>query len=270
MLNALTTWASGSHRCTCSPPGVGRPERERRAPIAEDQRVGRVDHGLARKSVVPGKGECILCPGPQRRQHEQLTERRRVRKCACRRSPAGTGSPFQRVRIVGLSGAEHHLVPKPDQPAAEGLTDRSGTEHSDPHWLSLFPRGPHRVVNVPSLASTTEALTFLQGWPYRGVCPVARLIESALVAPGGRAAVGVATANATLTALRAVEDLIEPQDLGHELDAEPAALRRRDALPWSMRRAILEWIASAMTDTTRAARLERTARDAAIDIFANQ
>ena len=47
----------------------------------------------------------------------------------------------------------------------------------------------------------------------------------------------------------------------------PAELER---LPESTRRAILEWIGNAKTSATRQARIERTARDAAINIRANQ
>lgn len=47
------------------------------------------------------------------------------------------------------------------------------------------------------------------------------------------------------------------------LDADPAARQNWDAFPQSARRAILEWIGNAKTSTTRSARIERTARDAA-------
>jgi hypothetical protein len=97
----------------------------------------------------------------------------------------------------------------------------------------------------------------------------ARRIESGLLTTDARAAGGVAAANATLAALVAVEDLIARHDLGHARDAALAARRHRDAVPWSTRRALPEWITSAMADTAQAARVERPARDAAIDIRAS-
>jgi hypothetical protein len=67
-----------------------------------------------------------------------------------------------------------------------------------------------------------------------------------------------------------VEDLTEPEDLTAALDATPAARQNWGAFPRSTRRAILEWIGNAKTNATRQARIERTARDAAINIRANQ
>jgi len=98
----------------------------------------------------------------------------------------------------------------------------------------------------------------------------ARLIDRGLMAPAGLAAVEAAKANGVWNALDAVEALVEPPDLRHALDAEPDARRHWDGFPRSTRRAILEWIASAKRATTRAERVERTVRDAAVNVRANQ
>ena len=88
--------------------------------------------------------------------------------------------------------------------------------------------------------------------------------------PAGLAAVAAAQANGSWDALEHVKDLTEPEDLTAALDATPTARQNWDAFPRSTRRAILEWIGNAKTSATRQARIERTARDAAINIRANQ
>jgi uncharacterized protein YdeI (YjbR/CyaY-like superfamily) len=98
----------------------------------------------------------------------------------------------------------------------------------------------------------------------------ARLIDQGMMMPAGLAAIDAAKANGAWSALDDVEDLVEPNDLRYALDAERDARRHWDAFPRSTRRAILQWIASAKRDTTRAARIERTVRDAAVNVRANQ
>ena len=98
----------------------------------------------------------------------------------------------------------------------------------------------------------------------------ARLVDQGMMMPAGRAAIDAAKANGAWSALEHVEDLVEPIDLRYALDAEPDARRHWNAFPRSTRRAILEWIASAKRETTRAERIERTVRDAAVNLRANQ
>ena len=86
----------------------------------------------------------------------------------------------------------------------------------------------------------------------------------------GLAAVERAKADGSWSALDAVEDLIEPDELTAALDRDAAARRELDAFPRSARRAILEWIVSARRPETRARRVEETARLAAQGIRANQ
>ena len=70
--------------------------------------------------------------------------------------------------------------------------------------------------------------------------------------------------------LRAVEGLEIPPDLAAALASYPAAQAHFDAFPRSVKRSILEWIASAKTPATRAKRVEETARLAQDNIRANQ
>ncbi len=99
---------------------------------------------------------------------------------------------------------------------------------------------------------------------------VERLTAAGLMHPAGIAAVAAAQANGRWTALDETETLAEPPDLAAALDGNPAARRQWDAFPRSARRAILEWIGNARTDTTRHARIDRTVSDAARGIRANQ
>ena len=98
---------------------------------------------------------------------------------------------------------------------------------------------------------------------------VARLLAAGVMAPAGCAAVEVAVANGAWTALDAVEDLVEPDDLCVALDGRPAARPAWDGFPRSARRGILEWIGKAKRAETRARRVEETARLAGQGIRAN-
>jgi len=92
---------------------------------------------------------------------------------------------------------------------------------------------------------------------------VARLERDGLLAPAGIAAIEVAKANGSWTALDAVERLEVPPDLVGALDADPAARESWDGFSPSSRKAILWWITSAKRPETRAKRVEQTARMAA-------
>lgn len=99
---------------------------------------------------------------------------------------------------------------------------------------------------------------------------IQRLTAAGRLAPAGLAAVTDAKADGSWTALDAVEELVEPEDLGAALDAEPNARANWDGFPGSTKRAILEWIIAAKCPPTRASRVAETARLAAQGIRANQ
>ena len=99
---------------------------------------------------------------------------------------------------------------------------------------------------------------------------VTRLTAAGRMTPAGQAAVDRAKVNGTWTALDAVEDLQEPDELRAALDRDRDARRFWDGFPRSTRRAILEWIANAKTAATREKRITETATLAAKDIRANQ
>lgn len=86
----------------------------------------------------------------------------------------------------------------------------------------------------------------------------------------GLAVVRAAQHDGSWTALDAVEELSEPDDLRSALDADPQARAHWNAFPRSTRRAILEWIGTARTGTTRSGRVEQTAVEAAAGRRAHQ
>ena len=99
---------------------------------------------------------------------------------------------------------------------------------------------------------------------------VERLLTEGRMAPAGLAVVELAKANGTWDALNAVDDLREPDDLAHALDAIPAARMHWDGFPRSVKRGILEWIATAKRETTRTRRIHETVHQAAEGRRANQ
>ena len=88
--------------------------------------------------------------------------------------------------------------------------------------------------------------------------------------PAGPAKVEAARQDGTWNALDAVEALEVPAGLAEALAAYPPARQQFDAFPRSVKRGILEWIATAKRPETRANRISETARRAAQGRRANQ
>jgi uncharacterized protein YdeI (YjbR/CyaY-like superfamily) len=99
---------------------------------------------------------------------------------------------------------------------------------------------------------------------------VARLTAEGKMAPAGLAMVELAKKTGTWDALAEVEALVVPPDLARALAALPPARDHFEAFPRSVKRAILEWIASAKKEETRAKRVEETATLAQKNVRANQ
>lgn len=104
------------------------------------------------------------------------------------------------------------------------------------------------------------------GWSRPNKERIARLEAAGSIAPAGRAVLDAARSDGWWTALDAVENLEEPPELAAALDADPDARRHWDAFPRSAKRAFLEWISQAKKPETRAARVARTAEQAAQDV----
>jgi uncharacterized protein YdeI (YjbR/CyaY-like superfamily) len=108
------------------------------------------------------------------------------------------------------------------------------------------------------------------GWSRPNKERVERMRAAGKMAPAGQAKVDAAVADGTWTLLDDVEDLVVPADLAQALAALPAARAYWDGFPRSTRRGILEWILQAKTASTRAKRVDETARLAAENKRANQ
>jgi len=88
--------------------------------------------------------------------------------------------------------------------------------------------------------------------------------------PAGLAKVEAAKADGSWNALDSIETLETPPDLAAALAAYPTATAYFDAFPRSVKRGILEWIATAKTAATRTKRITETATLAAENKRANQ
>ncbi len=97
------------------------------------------------------------------------------------------------------------------------------------------------------------------GWARPNKERIERLMATGRMAPAGISAVERAKANGSWTILDAVERLEVPDDLEAALEARPPARRHWEAFPRSARRALLQWIALARREETRAKRIEETA-----------
>ena len=108
------------------------------------------------------------------------------------------------------------------------------------------------------------------GWSKPNKERVARLIQAGLMAPAGLAKVAAAQQDGSWNALDAVEALELPPDLQQALAANTAAQQYWEAFPRSAKRGILEWIANAKKQETRAKRIAETVSLAAENKCANQ
>ena len=108
------------------------------------------------------------------------------------------------------------------------------------------------------------------GWSRKNKERIARLTAAGLMRPAGQAKVEAAKADGSWAALDAIENLEVPDDLQAAFEAFPPSAEHFAAFPRSVKRGILEWIASAKRAPTRAKRIDETARQAAENIRANQ
>ncbi len=99
---------------------------------------------------------------------------------------------------------------------------------------------------------------------------IEHLLAENRMAPAGLRVIEQAKASGTWDALNDVENLIIPEDLGDALDARPRARQHFEAFPRSIKVGNLEWIFNTKLPSTRAKRIEETARLAQDNIRANQ
>jgi uncharacterized protein YdeI (YjbR/CyaY-like superfamily) len=108
------------------------------------------------------------------------------------------------------------------------------------------------------------------GWSKINKTRAEKMIAAGRMTPAGLAKIEAAKRDGSWSALDAVEALDIPSDLATALAANPMAQQYFDAFPRSVKRGILEWIATAKKPETRAKRIGETARRAAENIRANQ
>ncbi len=110
------------------------------------------------------------------------------------------------------------------------------------------------------------------GSPWSGLNKrrVAQLQAAGLMTPAGQALIDQAKQDGSWTLLDDIEALIVPDDLAAALDALPGAAAGFEGFSKSAKRGLLWWIKSAKRAATRANRIEKTARGAAVGAVANQ
>ena len=85
-----------------------------------------------------------------------------------------------------------------------------------------------------------------------------KLIEKGLMSEAGLRSIEIAKANGMWDALNDVENLVVPEDLQQEFDANRIASAHWETFPRSSKKAILKWIAEAKREETRTGRIEET------------
>jgi uncharacterized protein YdeI (YjbR/CyaY-like superfamily) len=108
------------------------------------------------------------------------------------------------------------------------------------------------------------------GWSAANKQRVEKLIQEGRMTPAGLSKVEAAKQDGSWSALDHIETLEIPLDLEQLLAANPPAQQYFAAFPRSVKRGILEWIASAKKPETRLKRVEETTRLAAENQRANQ
>jgi uncharacterized protein YdeI (YjbR/CyaY-like superfamily) len=111
---------------------------------------------------------------------------------------------------------------------------------------------------------------FGTGWSKLNKDRVQKMMAAGLMESAGLAKVNAAKQDGSWYALDAIEALEIPPDLTEALVTHTPAEQHFQAFPRSVKRGILEWIASAKKPKTRAKRIEETARLAADNRRANQ
>lgn len=133
-------------------------------------------------------------------------------------------------------------------------------------WIDSLPRSLDDERSMLLIAPRKPK----SGWSAVNKAIAERLIAAGRMAAPGLAAVELAKASGTWTALDAVEALELPPDLAAAFATAKTARKNFDAFPRSVKRAILEWIGSAKKPETRAARIAETVSKAKDNIRANQ
>jgi uncharacterized protein YdeI (YjbR/CyaY-like superfamily) len=123
---------------------------------------------------------------------------------------------------------------------------------NETHWKQWFcPRKPKSV------------------WSKVNKARIEKLQAAGLITPPGQAVIDVAIANGSWTSIDDVEEGKVCPDLQAALNANPQAKTNFEAFAFSARKALVQWVQSAKTNTTRAKRIAEIVSLAQQNIKAN-
>jgi uncharacterized protein YdeI (YjbR/CyaY-like superfamily) len=108
------------------------------------------------------------------------------------------------------------------------------------------------------------------GWSKLNKERIEKLIEAGLMTSAGLTKIEAAKKDGSWNLLDAIHKMGVPPDLAKAFSKNKTAREYFEAFPPSVKRAILEWIASAKRPETRAKRIEETVSKAEQNIRANQ
>jgi uncharacterized protein YdeI (YjbR/CyaY-like superfamily) len=133
-------------------------------------------------------------------------------------------------------------------------------------WIDSLPRRLDEDRTMLWLAPRQAG----SGWSKLNKDRVAKLMAAGLMTPAGLEKVTAAQQDGSWSTLDAIENLEIPDDLALAFSQFEQARQNFEAFPRSVKRGILEWIASAKKPATRAKRITETATLAQANIRANQ
>jgi uncharacterized protein YdeI (YjbR/CyaY-like superfamily) len=133
-------------------------------------------------------------------------------------------------------------------------------------WIDSLPRRLDERRTMLWLAPRQAG----SGWSRPNKQRAERMIDAGMMTAAGLCKIQAAKADGSWNALDAVESLEIPEDLEAALASCGQAAANFDAFARSVKRGILEWIATARRAETRKKRVEETARLARDNLRANQ
>lgn len=107
-------------------------------------------------------------------------------------------------------------------------------------------------------------------WAQTNKVRIEELLAQGLMHPAGMAKVDEAKASGAWSLIDSAQNAEIPDDLLAAFEGHPGSRENFEAFPKGVRKQILEWIAQAKTEPTRAKRVTETATLAAQNIRANQ
>jgi len=132
------------------------------------------------------------------------------------------------------------------------------------------------VDSVPGKVDELRAKLYISprkpdsAWAQTNKVRIEELVAQGLMHPAGMAKVDEAKASGAWNKIDSAQNAEIPDDLSAAFELHPSSRENFEAFPKGVRKQILEWIAQAKTEPTRAKRVTETATLAAQNIRANQ